>query len=449
MRAVVAAAVLLTSGVALADAYQSVGGAPGSSITTHYVPLAESGISQATIRGAPGIANPANRPYLPGLRPVELELLQDALGRKYHRRIGASTDKANESIIRNSLRSPAKRAHIKGILAEALYLERNPQWEYVAKANAPQVDVFRRVPGGRPIGAQIKTHLSADPSVYAREMISDHRADLFLVPDDHVRKLRALWQARIDEATARGAISEATAARRQLKRIGGLGFTTGELDDRFGRASRYAIREQNAHYVSLGVAMALMVGPSALEWWRTGSVSEWTVRDAGRAASILAVERVTTWSLARVGNGFLRATARGYAIGGLALLATDTAWTVYEYGGSRAFEDADFYNRLGGSIGSLALGTTVGSIVTAYTTVWTAPLLGGGAPFAGAALGLLSGTAAGLAGYQGGAYTSRQIMSAVDPEFLYKAELDAVASARQDTSLRLQAVQGIAGQQGG
>ena len=78
------------------------------------------------------------RPYLPGLRPVELELLEDALRRKMPITIGNSREKAHAKIIRNSLRDPVKRSHIKGILAEALFLEKNPNWLYVRSPTASQ-----------------------------------------------------------------------------------------------------------------------------------------------------------------------------------------------------------------------------------------------------------------------------------------------------------------------
>ena len=432
---------LCACGTAAARSYEPLGMPSGALQGRAYVSVSEVRSALVTQPGAAGIANPANRPVLPGMRPVEIELLQDALGRKYHRRIGGSIEKAHESIIRNSLRDPRKRAHIKGIMAEALYLERNPRWEYVPKSNAPQVDVFQRVPGQRPIGAQIKTHISPDPTVYARDMLRDNKANFFLVPDDHVDGVRSLWTKRMRDASARGAAAEAQAARRQLDRIGGLGFTTKELDERFTRANRYALRERNANYVSLGVALAIAIGPGLWEWWRTGGIKERTTQQAARAFSILAVERATMWSLARVGTGSLRGTMRGNLITVTAILATDSLWTIYEHGGARAFRSADFYNRLGGGIGGAALGMTVGSFVTVNATLWTAPVLGGWAPFVGGVLGLASGAAAGAAGYAGGDFAARRILAAVNPDFLYAAEDESIASARAAISSRLQSLQ--------
>jgi len=432
---------LCSSSAVEAAVYQSIGAPLGSLQGRSYVSLGEAHSAAAAKPGGAGIANLANRPSLPGVRPVEVELLQDALGRKYHRRIGNSIEKANESIIRNGLRDSRKRAHIKGILAEALYLERNPTWEYVPKSNAPQVDVFQRVPGRRPVGAQIKTHISSDPTTYARDMLRDHRADVFLVPDDHVSGLKTLWRERLRDAKARGAVTKADAAQRQLDRIGGLGFTSKELDDRFTRANRYALRERNAGYVSLGAALAIAIGPGLLEWWRTGSVTEQTTQQAVRAASILAAERATTWSLARIGGGSLKGGLRGNLITGTAIFVTDFAWTMYEHGGTRAFRSADFYSRLGGSIGGLAVGMTIGSVVTVNATLWTAPIFGGLAPAVGAIVGFASGAVAGTVGYAGGDFAARQIMSAVNPDFLHKAEDEAIAAARAAVASQLRSIQ--------
>ena len=103
---------------------------------------ANSYISLGSVQGNPNAQHGAflsakveDRPVLPGIRPVELELLEDALRRKMPRTIGESRVQAHHKIIRNSLRDPMKRAHIKGVLAEALYLEKNSKWGYVVGAD--------------------------------------------------------------------------------------------------------------------------------------------------------------------------------------------------------------------------------------------------------------------------------------------------------------------------
>jgi hypothetical protein len=375
------------------------------------------------------------------MRPIEIELLQDALRRKQPLRVGTSIEKAHEVIINNGLRSPLKRAHIKGMLAEALYLQRNPEWEYVKSPTAPQVDVFKRVPGGRPIGAQIKTHMSPDPMVYAREMLEDHRAARFLVPDDHVDRLSDLWRERIRQKAAAGAVEDAAAAQKQLNRIGRLGFTSGELDDSFSRALRHAVRERNSSYVSLGAGLAMAIGPGLWQWWQTGPAVDPAQPSVGRATSILAVERATTWSLARVGNGSLRGGLRGNLISGVVILATDGAWTMFELGGSTALGNPEFYASLAGDVSGIALAVTVGGMVTTTATIWTAPVFGVWAPAVGGFLGLASATVAGTIGYIGGDFAIRQILTVFRPDIFYAAEDDAIKLARDSISNKVTELQ--------
>ena len=69
-----------------------------------YAPIGVSlGNSNATA-GALLPVKASDRPFLPGMRPVEVELLEDALRRKMRITIGNSREKAHLKIIRNSLR---------------------------------------------------------------------------------------------------------------------------------------------------------------------------------------------------------------------------------------------------------------------------------------------------------------------------------------------------------
>jgi hypothetical protein len=120
---------------------------------------------------------------------------------------------------------------MRGTLAEALYLQANPDWAYVRSPLASQHDLYRWVDGRRaPSTAQIKTHASPDPTIYARDMVADHRSNLFVVPDDHVPGLRRYWQDQIHRDA--GMAVSTVNAERQLRRVQGLGFKAQDLDDR-------------------------------------------------------------------------------------------------------------------------------------------------------------------------------------------------------------------------
>lgn len=413
--------VLLLGGIAIAAGVDA----------KSYVPLSELDASSGTNHVSSRVVGSDARPFLPGMRPVEVELLEDALRRKQPRTIGDSRVRAHESIIRNSLRDPIKRSHMKGILAEALYLQKNPEWGYVRSPIASQHDIYTWVPGRQaPFNAQIKTHASADPTVYARDMVSDHRSNLFVVPDDHVGPLRDHWRSQLREYQARGQTTDAIEASRQLARVRGLGYSSKELDDHLSRAARYCLRERNAAYVSLGAGVAMAIGPDLWEWWRTGSPSDRAAYRAVRTGSILAAERATTLALGKVGTGALRGTLRGNIVTGVVILTTDTAFSIYENGGAGAFRSAGFYNELGGGIGGLALAFPVGALVAVNVTGWTTPVAGGWAPVLGGAAGLASGAVAAMAGYVGGKSTTRTILEAIDPGFLHDAETTAFKTAK-------------------
>ena len=406
-----------------------------------YVPLGALESTPASTRSVFLPAKAADRPFLPGMRPAEVELMEDALRRKNPNKIGNNRNAAHESIIRNFLRDPVKRAHAKGMLAEALYLEKNATWGYVKSPNAPQHDLYTWINGRRtPFTAQVKTHSTPNTPRYARDMLSDHRSNLFLIPDDHVAPLKAYWRQQLEELRGRGLAEEAENARRQLARVRGLGFTAKELDDHFTRAARDSLRERNATYVSLGASLALALGPDLWEWWRTGSLSRPTLFRMGRAGSILAADRAVAYGLAKYGTGALRGGLRGNVITGLVIVAVDTSFSIYENGGAKAFRSPEFYAHLGGTVSSLTLGLAVGGPVSVYVTA-AASETGPWAPVIGGAAGLVSGGVAGAAGYIGGESASRKILEAVNPDFLHDAENAAIRDARDHIEASIAALQ--------
>ena len=298
----------------------------------------------------------ADRPYLPGARPIELELLEDALRRKYSRRVGDDRGAAQRSIIRNSMRDPVKRSHIRGIMAEARFLQRNPKWGYVRKPNATQNDVYTWRQG-RFIGAQIKTHWDGNPSKYAADMLDDHKAEWFVVPDDHVEALKENWRERVASFEANGRSDDAMKARRQLNRIRPLGETMPSLTQSHSRAERYALREQHAGYVTSGATIGMLIGQDLWNYWQTGSMTDEIASKVMHAYADMATVQMVNKSLemrsSRIpsvspsgsqltGRELVRGGARANIFTGVAVLASDTAVTIYDYGGERAFSNPLF-----------------------------------------------------------------------------------------------------------
>ena len=210
------------------------------------------------------------RPYVPGFRDEALELFEDSLRRKRPISVGNSRAAAHGAIVRTAWRDPMKRSHMKGAMAEAMFLAKNPQWGYVASAQASQHDVYSWIDGRRsPWTAQIKTHISSNPSVYATDMLSDHRSALFLVPDDHVAPLRTHWQEQVTLLRSSGQTEATAEAERQLARIRGLGFDTKGLDSSMMRAVRHASAEHYAGYVSVASTLALAI--ASMTWSANGT----------------------------------------------------------------------------------------------------------------------------------------------------------------------------------
>lgn len=193
------------------------------------------------------------------------------------------------------------------------------------------------------------------------------------------------------------------------------------------RAKDFELRGRNAGYISLGAAAAMAIGPELWNLLNTGSLTDQTWQRTGHAGSIIAAERVTTLTLSKFGNGALQGGMRGNAIIALTILATDTAWSVYENGGNRAFQNESFYNNLGGSVGSL-VGIPVALAVTGMT----------GGNFI---IGGLAGFGVATAGYIGGRATTRIILETVNPEFLYKAENTAIADAQKNINHSISRIQ--------
>ena len=430
---------IVFAGSAQAGFYVPIGGSSNWADSRAYVALGEWQGGQASIEGATRAINVADRPYISGRQPVEIELLVDALRRKQPRTIGKSTERAYESIVRNSMRDPVKRSHVRGMLAEARYVHENPEWGYVRNPTASQHDIYRWQAGRKsPYTAQIKTHGSADPAAYARKMRIDFRSDLFLVPDEHVDGIRGYWRTQVAELEDRGLRYEAMEARRQSIRVQGLKFTNGQLDDDLTSASRYILLKQGRTYVSLGAGRGLVLNSLGRELFRTGPLAGSPIVGSATHAAGFSAERFRTRSLSSIGSRGPQMAWRGVAGVGLALVVLDTSWSVYSHGGlSAALHSPYFYTRLAGNVGGMALGLWVGTEVAGYVTASAVPMAGGWAPVVGGTAGLIAGALAGIGGSVGGESAARTVVEVVNPEAFRAAERKAIESARGDIASRL------------
>ena len=396
----------------------------------------------ATLRAVRSV----DRPQLSGSRPVEVELLEDALKRKQPRTIGNSTEKAYESIVRNSLRDPVKRSHIRGMLAEGRFLHENPDWGYVRNPTASQHDVYRWAPGRTtPYTAQIKTHSSGDVATYARDMRIDFRSNRFLVPDEHVSGLRDYWREEISRAESRGLSRDVVEARRQLHRVRGLGFTSANLDDDLSRASRYILRQQERTYISLGAGRGLVLDSGGKVAFRTSLMSmPPDARTAGSGGGIRA-ERLRTMSFSEVGARYARLAWRGIAGLGIAWVILDTSRFLHSFGDvDTALRSPHFYTRIGGTIGGLAVGLPVGGKVATEVTAYTAPIVGWWSVVLGGGAGLITATLTGVVGYIGGETATRFLIEFLKPELLRQGEAAAIDDATRTVASKIRQAQALA-----
>lgn len=393
-----------------------------------YVPLAEQNL---TANYLPVRADA--RPTLYGMRPVEVELLEDTLKRKMPNKVGDNRQNAHLKIIQNARSSLNQQAHIKGILAEALFLDLNPNWGYVSSPTATQHDVYTRISGRlTPINAQIKTHSSGDPFVYAEDMDKDYRSNFFVIPDDHVAPLKRYLNQELNAFQASNDQTAVQNLQYKIKRIRGLGFTYGDLNRTYKQISRHALREQYAGYVSLGASIAMAAN--------TGNVNSLINLESNQALltemlhrfGIVGVERVTharmqknskLMSLTNTGsNRFLKpykpaiiGTPKGNALLTASVLGTDTVFSAYRYGGYHALHNENFYTNLGGA----SLGAVTTSVMMSLSTFTLNPVIGMSA-------GLITGTIANVGGRQ----LTKKVLDATQPAFMQNREKAMIDEAK-------------------
>ena len=382
-----------------------------------------------------------NRPVLPGINGRYLELLQDALARKNpHFTQGSSIPVARRILAETTQSSFPK---LRGSMAEALFLDSHPDWRYVSRSNAPQHDVFvPRSNGMPPWNGQIKFHIDGDPASYARDMLKDHRAHNFFVPDDHVESLRTYLSAEADRLNSAGRTEEASVRYRDLNRVLGIGATSRQIDS----ATRQAFAESRvirvAPYIFLGVASTLMVAPTVWDWSQGEIDSEVAATRLTRVGSPILAGVGADLALKQWRGGLLRGTIKGNVIMGCVVMMAETGWQVYEHGGLEpAVHNADFIINFGGNISATAFGLAGG-----YAAAEVGAAAGSGFGPAGSlvgagAFGLIGGAGGAAVGFWGGSRTTRLVMEKWFPEMLFQQEREQISYVRQglaDSISRLQ-----------
>ncbi len=374
------------------------------------------------------------RPEPAGLRHRGLEMLQDAIRRKHPRLLaGLGTTAERELLLNRFHKNPGP---LRGMMAEAVFIDRNPEWGYVKNPIAPQHDVFRFLSReGPPMTGQVKFHMDFDAWQYLEDMKNDWAAHRFIVPDDHVRPLREVLERKALQAVGRGDPLEAQYFRQQKARVTPLGAATEEIDFLMRDSLGAAAREHHAAYVTLGSAAALSLGPALWELASGHARPDQAVRRTSRTLSITATGLLVDVGLGTFANGAIRGTVKGNVITGTAISLAETGWLIYEHGGSEAFSRPEFYLDLGGTMGAVSmgmLGGSVGMAMFAWTGPWAPPI------------GLICGGVSGAIGYVGGREATRIMLHALAPDMIRKHEREYLISTKTSIEENIRALRGDA-----
>ncbi len=157
-----------------------------------------------------------------------------------------SSQLSNADLLKRAVDDPSMRGNLRGRLAEELFKKNFAAqgWEPVRSAIAPQND-FKRWSNGRLEGAQVKVH--ANTGDYFRSMVVDHKAEWFVVPDDHYDILKREYAIRREGALRGGDQVKAESYARESNRLRKLGYTFNQLEG--------AVTGSAKHYRSIAMAM--------------------------------------------------------------------------------------------------------------------------------------------------------------------------------------------------
>ncbi len=382
------------------------------------------------------------RPVLPGVNGRNLELLQDSIARRYQHVTGGKRLTEARKLVADS--SSAERIpKWRGYMAEAVFLDKNEGWAYVAKPNASQHDVYAKTASGSPgiQTGQVKFHMDGNAKTYIADMRADYRSKYFFIPDDHVEGVRSQLKAEADVLRAAGRTDEAAARYRDMNRVKGIGASSKEIDG----ATRSAIKEARfvrvAPYMLLGVATVLTVGPTAWEWYQGEISGEKAAYQLTKNGSVILAGVAADQALAHFKDGLYRGSLKGNVIVASVVLLVDTSWRVYEHGGvSTASQDPEFWIEFSGSLSATALGLAGGT----YGVIGGAALFsesGPGAIVGGIVGGIVVGGVCGTVGYFGGSESTRWAINHFCPEVFHKQEAAFAQNVAQEIQGRIRTAQ--------
>ena len=309
---------------------------------------------------------------------------------------------------------------LNGAMAEALFADRNPEFDYVKKPNAPQHDFTRARSGGGRENVQVKFHENGDPATYAADMKKDWRATYFAVPDDHVGPLKAYLARDYQRLKTAGDHVGADQAAKNLGRVRGIRAESTEITT-VKSTARYAARDQYSTYTSFGASLALALGPTLWDSVNGDLPANQALYRTTRAMSLLGIGLGSDLALRSVRQGAVRGTWRGNVIVGTALTIAEVTWLVYEHGWSQAFYSPQLYESVGGSVGGIALGLVGSGAAEA--------LIPGPGWVVGTAT-FVTGAVAGTVGYFGGRATTHAIIKMIAPQLLRQDEQEHLRQAK-------------------
>ncbi len=305
-----------------------------------------------------------------------------------------------------------------GLFAEKR-LEVTDGWRQVSKQNAPQNDLYK-FKNGRFVGAQVKTHRNGDPSTYVRDMRTDHRAEQFLIPDDHYETTLQYLKQQAEQARAVGDSKNVAFYERQMQRLGKIGASYSQLESEAQLAAKLA----QARLISARVGWVItgvMVVPSAymnFDAYYTGNITgNEFVYNLGKDALSVG---------AGIGGGALGNSlfkALPWGVGGSAaacVLIVQEGFLILQYGSFEdAFSQPQFWIATGGNIGGAGLGLA-GAIYGGQIGAYLGSAFGPVGTGVGATFGCVVGGGTGAAiGSYGGSEVTRVALDLCAPDWVY------------------------------
>lgn len=379
------------------------------------------------------------RPVLPGVNNHNLELLQDAVARKYHRYTGKDLAVARRAL---ASRPDSSIPKLRGFMAEAKFLDLHPEWEYVSNPNATQHDVRIRNPNGGPgiiRYGQIKFHMNGNSATYVRDMFDDHLSHDFFIPDDHVDGVKKYLKAEADNRMASGDRVLAEKYYKKINRVKGMGVTSSDIDKDTRQAFKRSKMVQSSPYALAGATASLLIAPIAWDLSRGEIDSAEAYYRIGKSGSSLAVGAIAHQGLKQWHKGRLVGSVKGNLITTSAVFLTETSWQVYEYGGiQNAMQSPDFIISFGSNSSALACGIAGMYAGGAVGSAVPVP----GATFVGATTGAL---VAGTAGAIGGEKVTKWGMIRFAPGKYYAHEATYMHELQQEIEAEIGKLQSMQG----